>query len=135
MAPHAGPTNHRLRLHLPLLLPGEDGGGNGGACRLGITVGGEWRAWEAGRCLVMDDSFEHAVDLRAGARTGARGARGRDRRPNASRAPVAAAAAPDTVSAANAAARREVEPRVLLVCDAWHPDAWRLCPPEARTVK
>ena len=49
VAPHAGPTNTRLRCHLALAVP--DG------CTL--TVGGEERSWEEGRCLVFDDSFEH----------------------------------------------------------------------------
>ena len=38
VAPHAGPTNHRLRLHLPLLLPGEDGGGGGASDAVAITA-------------------------------------------------------------------------------------------------
>ncbi|CAE7853018.1 Asph [Symbiodinium necroappetens] len=55
--PHCGPTNHRLRLHLPLLLPG-------GAQRMsGLTVAGETRDWELHRCLVFDDSFEHEIRL------------------------------------------------------------------------
>ena len=60
VAPHAGPTNHRLRVHLPLIIPTTAGSGK----RLGISVGGEWREWEEGRCLVLDDSFVHSVDLR-----------------------------------------------------------------------
>lgn len=50
IAPHRGPTNLRLRCHLGLDVPAGD---------CAIRVGGETRAWEAGRCLVFDDVFEH----------------------------------------------------------------------------
>ncbi|CAE7228170.1 Asph [Symbiodinium pilosum] len=57
--PHCGPTNHRLRLHMPLLLPG-------GLRRMsGLTVAGEARDWELHRCLIFDDSFEHQIQLPA----------------------------------------------------------------------
>lgn len=46
-----GPTNKKLRIHLPLLAPG------GGLSRL--RVGFETREACAGRALVFDDSFEH----------------------------------------------------------------------------
>jgi aspartyl/asparaginyl beta-hydroxylase (cupin superfamily) len=52
VAPHCGPTNTRIRCHLPLLVPR--------GCTL--TVGGERRSWRTGRCLLFDDSFEHRVD-------------------------------------------------------------------------
>lgn len=45
--PHCGPTNHRLRVHLPLLLPQ--------GLPLGIDVGTERRLWQLGRCLLLDD--------------------------------------------------------------------------------
>jgi aspartate beta-hydroxylase len=51
VAPHAGPTNLRLRLHLGLDIPPN--------CAL--RVGGESRSWQPGRCVVFDDSFEHEV--------------------------------------------------------------------------
>jgi aspartyl/asparaginyl beta-hydroxylase (cupin superfamily) len=54
--PHAGPTNHRLRLHLPIVLPQTE-------LPLGIVVGGERRSWKEGKCLLFDDSFVHSVDL------------------------------------------------------------------------
>eukprot|EP00516_Mucochytrium_quahogii_P005042 CAMPEP_0203756572 /NCGR_PEP_ID=MMETSP0098-20131031/9833_1 /ASSEMBLY_ACC=CAM_ASM_000208 /TAXON_ID=96639 /ORGANISM=" , Strain NY0313808BC1" /LENGTH=367 /DNA_ID=CAMNT_0050648503 /DNA_START=60 /DNA_END=1163 /DNA_ORIENTATION=+ len=48
---HHGPTNKKLRIHLPLIVPpGESSG---------IRVGSETRFFEAGKCLVFDDSFEH----------------------------------------------------------------------------
>ena len=49
--PHFGPHNMRLRIHLGLLVPDK--------CE--ITVGGETRKWEEGKCLVFDDSFLHSV--------------------------------------------------------------------------
>lgn len=46
-----GPTNKKLRVHLPLLAP------SGGLSRL--RVGFETREAVAGHALVFDDSFEH----------------------------------------------------------------------------
>lgn len=49
LRPHCGSTNSRLTAHFCLVTnPG---------CRL--RCGDELRSWEAGRCLVFDDSFEH----------------------------------------------------------------------------
>ena len=50
IAAHRGPTNLRLRCHLGIDVPRGD---------CGIRVGDETRQWEAGRCLVFDDFFEH----------------------------------------------------------------------------
>ncbi|MFD6163273.1 aspartyl/asparaginyl beta-hydroxylase domain-containing protein [Nocardia sp. NPDC060256] len=47
---HRGPTNLRLRCHLPLRVPAGD---------CAIEVGGTTRRWAEGRCLLFDDSFEH----------------------------------------------------------------------------
>lgn len=47
---HNGPTNKKLRCHLPLVVPQD-------RCRL--RVGSETRIVQEGRCLVFDDSFEH----------------------------------------------------------------------------
>jgi aspartyl/asparaginyl beta-hydroxylase (cupin superfamily) len=47
--PHCGPTNTRLRCHLPLT----------GSSRATLTVAGQRRAAPRGKCLVFDDSFEH----------------------------------------------------------------------------
>ncbi|GBG27930.1 Aspartate beta-hydroxylase domain-containing protein 2 [Hondaea fermentalgiana] len=51
IAQHHGPTNKKLRVHLPLVVPP-------GECS-GIRVGPEKRIFERGNCLVFDDSFEH----------------------------------------------------------------------------
>jgi hypothetical protein len=51
LRPHFGPTNIGLRHQLCLEnAPGAQ-----------IRVGGVWRSWEEGKCLVIDDSFEHEV--------------------------------------------------------------------------
>jgi aspartate beta-hydroxylase len=47
--PHRGVTNTRLVTHLPLRVPPD--------CAL--RVGGETHAWQEGRCVTFDDSFEH----------------------------------------------------------------------------
>ncbi|KAJ0393427.1 hypothetical protein P43SY_000285 [Pythium insidiosum] len=47
---HHGPTNKKLRCHLPLVVPN-------GRCRL--RVGDEVITVEEGKCFVFDDSFEH----------------------------------------------------------------------------
>jgi aspartate beta-hydroxylase len=47
---HYGPTNLRLRCHLGVQVPAKD---------CGISVDGEVRTWEAGKCLVFDDTFSH----------------------------------------------------------------------------
>ncbi len=49
VAPHRGPTNVRLRCHLGIEIPE----------RCGMTVGGIPGGWEANRCVVFDDSYEH----------------------------------------------------------------------------
>eukprot|EP00501_MAST-03F_sp_TOSAG23-6_P001324 GSMAST32.ASY1.ANO1.1372.1 assembled CDS len=58
MAPHThivkhnGPTNKKLRIHFPLVIPK-----NAGKCR--IRVGSESRNFIEGKVIVFDDSFEH----------------------------------------------------------------------------
>lgn len=51
LEPHCGPTNARLRCHLGLHVPE--------GCT--IRVGDELRRWQAGKCFIFDDSFEHEV--------------------------------------------------------------------------
>ncbi|DAZ96775.1 TPA: hypothetical protein N0F65_005773 [Lagenidium giganteum] len=47
---HHGPTNKKLRCHLPLVVPE-------GRCRL--RAGDEVITMEEGKCFIFDDSFEH----------------------------------------------------------------------------
>ncbi len=47
--PHRGVTNTRLVTHLPLIIPPD--------CAL--QVGGEIHAWQEGKCVTFDDTFEH----------------------------------------------------------------------------
>ena len=47
--PHTGYTDSVLRLHLGLLTPPE----------CGLRVGAEVRNWQAGECLIFDDTVEH----------------------------------------------------------------------------
>jgi len=49
---HTGPTNMKIRLHMGILIP------PGGA---GMRVGTAQLAWQQGKCLAFDDSFEHEV--------------------------------------------------------------------------
>ena len=51
VAPHRGPTNLRLRCHLGIAVPE--------GC--GLSVDGIAGGWREGRCVVFDDSFEHAA--------------------------------------------------------------------------
>ncbi len=51
LAPHCGHTNARLRVHLGLVVPP--------GCE--IRVASTTRTWEEGKCIVFDDSFEHAA--------------------------------------------------------------------------
>jgi hypothetical protein len=48
--PHRGPTNLRVRCHLPLVVPIGD---------CAIRVGDRTRNWTPGRCLTFEDFFEH----------------------------------------------------------------------------
>lgn len=50
IAAHRGRTNFRLRCHLGIVVPEGD---------CAIRNGGETRSWQEGRCLVLDDHFEH----------------------------------------------------------------------------
>ena len=50
--PHHGERRGVLRCHLGLLVPDGDAG---------IAAGGAVRRWHAGRCLILDDTFEHTA--------------------------------------------------------------------------
>ena len=56
--PHYGATNAKLRLQLPLVLPG---GSQSGLAAHQLEVGGEAREYELGVPLLFDDSFLHCV--------------------------------------------------------------------------
>ena len=58
--PHCGPTNARLRLHLPLVAPTTPR-------PAAMRVASEEVEWEEGEVLVFDDSYEHEVWQRADA--------------------------------------------------------------------
>ncbi|MGH8320942.1 MAG: aspartyl/asparaginyl beta-hydroxylase domain-containing protein [Gammaproteobacteria bacterium] len=47
--PHHGLGNYKLAVHLPLIIPAD----------CAIRAGHETRAWEEGKCLIFDDSFQH----------------------------------------------------------------------------
>lgn len=47
--PHHGVTNTRVVTHLPLIVPDQ----------CAIKVGGAEHAWQEGRCVTFDDTFEH----------------------------------------------------------------------------
>lgn len=53
IAPHYGPTNLRLRVHIPLVLPASP------AADLGLRVAGQTRRWRRREALVFDDAYEH----------------------------------------------------------------------------
>lgn len=50
--PHRGEIDGVLRCHLPIQVPSGD---------LGIRFGEEVRVWQPGRCLIINDSFEHTA--------------------------------------------------------------------------
>jgi aspartate beta-hydroxylase len=47
--PHYGATNIKLRCHFPLFVPEE----------AFLRVAGDPRAWEEGKMIIFDDSYEH----------------------------------------------------------------------------
>ena len=53
--PHCGPTNARLRLHLPLYIPEGD---------FRLVVGETEHRWRTGKAVLFDDSFRHEVFAR-----------------------------------------------------------------------
>lgn len=56
MVSHHGPTNKKLRCHLPLFVPRDD---NTGESCAWIRVGDEKVYFEEGQCIIFDDSYEH----------------------------------------------------------------------------
>jgi len=53
---HTGVTNTRLVTHLPLIVPPD----------CAIRVGGQEHAWQEGRCVTFDDTWEHEAWNRSG---------------------------------------------------------------------
>lgn len=51
VAPHSGPTNMRVRVHLGIDIPRD----------CGIRVGDSSTSWHEGKCIAFDDSFPHEV--------------------------------------------------------------------------
>jgi aspartate beta-hydroxylase len=51
ITPHCGPSNGRLRLHLGIKVPSH----------VKMRVGEREFVWEPGKCVVIDDSYEHEV--------------------------------------------------------------------------
>ena len=75
IVPHCGPTNGRLRLHLPLIVPRAANGSaccamsvGGFAAQVGAGVGAGKRStrWQEGRVLAFDDAYEHEVRCSTG---------------------------------------------------------------------
>lgn len=59
IARHTAPTNLRLRVHLPLVVPG--GSTSSGVDQVGLQVGAHRRQWVEGQALVLDDAYPHHV--------------------------------------------------------------------------
>jgi aspartate beta-hydroxylase len=65
--PHCGPTNKKLRCHLPLCIPApeqhkENRNGSTTEAKHSsawLRVGQEYKELEEGKCILFDDSFEH----------------------------------------------------------------------------
>ena len=51
IAPHFGPSNVKYRYHLTIQEADD----------AQIRSADEWRTWPEGKCLILDDSFEHEV--------------------------------------------------------------------------
>lgn len=64
IAPHHAPCNLRLRVHVPLVVPGKLADEAGEAERVhscGMRVADELREWRVGEPILFDDSYEHEV--------------------------------------------------------------------------
>lgn len=128
----SGPTNKKLRLHLPLVTPGA------GLARL--RVGSQTREVRSGRALIFDDSFEHEAwndssmtdtkheTVDSAVFHGDKNRRGPSPQPVPGRE--------DGIVAGSIGKEEEVRalppakvvtpgPRVTLVADIWHPDLTR----------
>ena len=63
IAAHRGPTNARLRCHLPLVAPRTCQ--RAGECDCAIRIDGRRVHWHAGELMLFDDSLVHEVDYTA----------------------------------------------------------------------
>lgn len=128
IAEHCGPTNARLRAHLPLRVPKtrgvllssssstttDDGKsiggdhGHGSACEL--IVGGQTRFWSEGQVVLFDDSFRHSAVHRGTGDGGGSGASNDE-----------ATTKTTTKTASSSLPTKEEESRIVLIVDLWHP--------------
>ena len=60
VAPHSGPSNTRLRVHLGLDIPEQKDDDNL-ASFTKLRVGNEYLTWKNGEMLIWDDSYDHEV--------------------------------------------------------------------------
>ena len=58
--PHKGPTNCRLRCHIPLKIPDEQ------TSECMIKVGSKTQKWKPDAALIFDDSYQHSVTFKPG---------------------------------------------------------------------
>eukprot|EP00942_MAST-04A_sp_MAST-4A-sp1_P010786 g10786.t1 len=64
LKPHAGPSNNRLRMHCPLILPSiVKNIENDKEIGLHLRVGTSKKKWELGKCFIFNESCEHEVKL------------------------------------------------------------------------
>mmetsp|Transcript_4086 Transcript_4086/g.6492 ORF Transcript_4086/g.6492 Transcript_4086/m.6492 type:complete len:444 (-) Transcript_4086:10-1341(-) len=59
ITPHCGPTNKKLRCHLPIHVPSSSVDNQQVMTGSWIRVGDQFHTLEEGKCFVFDDSFEH----------------------------------------------------------------------------
>ena len=56
---HHGPTNKKLRVHLPLIVPSSTDGDDRGTPKCRLRVGDDIINVKEGECYIFDDSLEH----------------------------------------------------------------------------
>lgn len=65
VAPHTGPSNLRLRIHLPIIAPKDKDdivfNEETGLPKCGLRVGNSVRAYQYNNSLVFDDAYDHEV--------------------------------------------------------------------------
>ena len=128
----SGPTNKKLRVHLPLVTPGA------GLARL--RVGSQTREVRLGQALIFDDSFEHEAwndsSINDSQHDTVDSPVFHDDRNNLGPSSVTAPGRENGIVAGRNEAEEVVRapppeeivasgPRVILVADVWHPDLTR----------